>query len=87
MKTVFWDDLKKGLHVILHMLGTIFFKSKHIGCHFCPYFLGFCEGFKFFTDFAQISMNFAWIFTKSKLLGVCFHPYRLHHWLHGKYGV
>jgi len=78
MKTVF----QKGLHVILHLLGAIFFKSKHVGRYFCPYFQGFYEGFhKFCPDFAWIFREFTRIFTKSKLLGVRLYPRLLHHFI------
>ena len=76
---------KKGLHVILHMLGANFFKSKDVRRHFCPYFQMVAQIFRYFTnifiDFAQIFTRFARIFKdfarsfdKSKLLGVSLQP-------------
>jgi len=62
------DDLKKeGLHVILgaifsnkKKLGTMFFKSKHAGCHFCSNFQRvfqdfqrFCKSFQIFCSDVQ----------------------------------
>ena len=59
MKTV--CGMKKSFHVILHTLGANFFKSKHVGRHFCPHFQrvcpdiqGFCQGFhRFCPDFRR----------------------------------
>jgi len=45
------------------LLGAMFQKSKHIK--------RFCEDFHIFT---QISTDFAWIFTKSKILGLRLQP-------------
>jgi len=77
LKTVCGKTSKKmALHV---MLGTIFFKSKHVGHHLClyfqrlcPAFQGFCEGegFKGFNRFCPNLWDFARIFTKKKLSGV-----------------
>jgi len=64
--------------------GWLFFKSKHVGHHFCSGFQGFCDVFRDFdkisTDFARILRDFAGIFTKSKLLGVRLHPRFLCQW-------
>jgi len=54
---------EKNFHVILHTLGTNFFKPKHVGRHFCRIFRVFAQIFrgfaKVFTEFAQISADFA----------------------------
>jgi len=62
------DDLqKRGLHVILHTLGAI---SAPILREFAQIFM----------DFVQVLTRFPWIFTKSKPLGLHFHPRLLHNW-------
>jgi len=50
---------KNALLVILHMLGVISFKSKHVGRHFCPFLEGFCKGFhRFCPNFCGFFSNF-----------------------------
>jgi len=71
------------------MLGAFFKIKAHFKHHFCPNSpklaqvspnlpdnLGshFCK----FKAYTAISTDFAWIFTKSKLLEVRLHPYLLH---------
>jgi len=77
----FWDDLqKRGFHMILQKLVGIFSNQTTLGAIFSQIFRDFA---RIFTDFAQISKYFARIFTKSKHLGVRFHPLNLrllHHW-------
>jgi len=66
---------KRGLHMILQTLRTIFPNQIMLGAIFA-------QILKIFRYFAQISMDFARIFTKSKLLGVRLHPLHprlLHH--------
>ena len=53
------------------VLGAIFLKSKDVGYQFCSWFQGVCPGF---DRFCEVFTDFARIFTKSKLLGVRFHP-------------
>ena len=68
----FRDSIReKGLHVILHTLGASFSKSHNVGHHFCPHFQVVSPDFQVL---ANIFVDFARIFDKSKLLGVCLHP-------------
>jgi len=68
----FRDSIReKSLHVILHTLGASFSKSNNVGHHFCPYFQVVSPDFQVL---ANIFVDFARIFDKSKLLGVCLHP-------------
>ena len=57
------DDLQK---TSLCDFGRHFFRSKHVGRHFCSYFQGVCSDFQGFCEgfhrFCQISTNFALIF-------------------------
>jgi len=60
MKTVFrMTSKKRHFFQIKACLGAIFFKSKHIGHHFCSYFQGFWTDFQ---GFAKVFTDFAWIF-------------------------
>jgi len=57
--------------VILPTLGTVSFKSNHVGPHFCPYFQGiypdfqgFCQGFhRFCPDFYRFCPDFQEFFS------------------------
>jgi len=76
-KEAFRMTSKKGLHVIL---GAIFSNQITLGAIFAHFFMEFAQ---IFRNFTRIFRDFVRIFTKSKLLGVRFHPlhpHLLHHW-------
>jgi len=65
-----------------------FFKSKHVGRHFCSHILGVREGFqRLFPDFTAFCPDFKEFcpdFHQIKILGVPLHPLHLrllHQWL------
>ena len=64
-------------------LGAIFARIFREFAQICRYFAKvFTDFAQIFTGFVRMFRDFARIFSKSKLLGVRFHPRLLHHWFH-----